>query len=342
MAGRGSRVVFVGNIPFDCTEEQLIDVFKEAGPVESFRLVFDKESGKPKGYGFCEFQDAETASSAVRNLNGYELGGRQLRVDYADMDPAIEAQRQRERGGGGGGHENRRGPGPAQPPRAAPPPIQPSHVPNMPNMPPVQDSRSATDQISGTLASMNPQQLYTLMTQMKQLATDRPDYTRQFLNTNPQITYALFQAMVMMNIVDPNIITRILANAPQGNVPPQPAPPVNSIPNMPNVGQGAPFRPPPQKQMPFQQPEFNQPPPGLPQALPPMAGAPGKCGYVNYTMQRLHYANFLVATLDDLQQQQKALLMQVLQLSDAEISALPPGQQEQVRQLKQQILMSQS
>jgi RNA recognition motif-containing protein len=42
--------------------------------------------------------DAETASSAVRNLNGYELGGRQLRVDYADMDPAIEAQRQRERG----------------------------------------------------------------------------------------------------------------------------------------------------------------------------------------------------------------------------------------------------
>lgn len=52
--------------------------------------------------------DAETASSAVRNLNGYELGGRQLRVDYADMDPAIEAQRQRERGGGGGGgHEVR-------------------------------------------------------------------------------------------------------------------------------------------------------------------------------------------------------------------------------------------
>lgn len=45
--------------------------------------------------------------------------------------------------------------------------MQPSHVPNMPKMPPVQDSRSATDQISGTLASMNPQQLYTLMTQMK-------------------------------------------------------------------------------------------------------------------------------------------------------------------------------
>lgn len=53
---------------------------------------------------------------------------------------------------------------PNQPPRSAPPPMQ---QPNMPNVGPTPDSRSATDQISGTLASMNPQQLYTLMTQMK-------------------------------------------------------------------------------------------------------------------------------------------------------------------------------
>jgi len=306
----------VGNIPFDCTEEQLIDVFKEVGPVESFRLVFDKETGKPKGYGFCEFQDAETASSAVRNLNGYELGGRQLRVDYADMDPAIDAQRQRERG-----HENRRGPNP--PPRSAPPPIQPTNVPNMPNMVPVADTRSATDQISGTLASMNPQQLYTLMTQMKQLATDRPDYTRQFLHSNPQITYALFQAMIMMNIVDPNIITRILANAPTAtaSAPPPPIPHNVSAPKMPNAGQPQHFRP-RNLQMPYQEPDpmMNAMP-----GMPPQPPAP-----------------MPAAATNDLQQQQKALLMQVLQLSDAEISALPPGQQEQVRQLKQQILMSQT
>ena len=47
------------------------------------RLVYDRESGKPKGYGFCEFQDKETASSAMRNLSGYELNGRSLRVDSA-------------------------------------------------------------------------------------------------------------------------------------------------------------------------------------------------------------------------------------------------------------------
>lgn len=62
-----SRVVFVGNIPYDMTEEQVIEIFKEVGPVVSFKLVFDRETGKTKGYGFCEFADAETAASAIRN-----------------------------------------------------------------------------------------------------------------------------------------------------------------------------------------------------------------------------------------------------------------------------------
>lgn len=53
------------------------------GPVLSFKLVFDRETGKPKGYGFCEYKDQETALSAMRNLNGYEIGGRSLRVDNA-------------------------------------------------------------------------------------------------------------------------------------------------------------------------------------------------------------------------------------------------------------------
>lgn len=47
------------------------------------RLVYDRETGKPKGYGFCEYQDQETALSAMRNLNGREFSGRALRVDNA-------------------------------------------------------------------------------------------------------------------------------------------------------------------------------------------------------------------------------------------------------------------
>ncbi|EFJ10810.1 hypothetical protein SELMODRAFT_8465, partial [Selaginella moellendorffii] len=78
--------VAVGNIPYDATEEQLIQICEEVGPVVSFRLVTDRETGKPKGYGFCEFRDEETALSARRNLSGYDLNGRQLRVDFAENE----------------------------------------------------------------------------------------------------------------------------------------------------------------------------------------------------------------------------------------------------------------
>lgn len=62
-----STVVFVGNIPYDVTEEQIVDIMKGVGPVVSFRLMFDRETGRSKGFGFCEYTDVETASSALRN-----------------------------------------------------------------------------------------------------------------------------------------------------------------------------------------------------------------------------------------------------------------------------------
>ncbi len=80
MAMRGPNCVFVGSIPFDTTEQQLIDIFSQVGPVQLFKIVFDKETGKPRGFGFCEYFDAETAKSAIRNLNNYDLRGRLLRV----------------------------------------------------------------------------------------------------------------------------------------------------------------------------------------------------------------------------------------------------------------------
>ncbi|ELR13547.1 cleavage stimulation factor 64kDa subunit, partial [Acanthamoeba castellanii str. Neff] len=77
--GSSQRCVFVGNIPYDATEEQLTEIFSSVGPVTCFRLVFDRETGKPKGFGFCEYRDTETAMSAMRNLNGYDINGRALR-----------------------------------------------------------------------------------------------------------------------------------------------------------------------------------------------------------------------------------------------------------------------
>ncbi|TCD62134.1 Cleavage stimulation factor subunit 2 tau variant [Steccherinum ochraceum] len=62
-----SKVVFVGNVPYNMGEEQLIEAFKTVGQVVGFRLVFDRDTGKPKGYGFCEF--AGTADSILNSCS---------------------------------------------------------------------------------------------------------------------------------------------------------------------------------------------------------------------------------------------------------------------------------
>lgn len=66
----------------------------EAFPSFICRLVIDRETGKPKGYGFCEYKDEETALSARRNLQGYEINGRQLRVDFAENDKGTDRNRE--------------------------------------------------------------------------------------------------------------------------------------------------------------------------------------------------------------------------------------------------------
>ncbi|CAK9296890.1 unnamed protein product [Gordionus sp. m RMFG-2023] len=91
---RTLRSVFVGNIPYEATEEQLKELFSEVGPILSFRLVYDRDTGKPKGYGFCEYKDQETAMSAMRNLSNIELNGRVLRVDTATNEKNREEIKQ--------------------------------------------------------------------------------------------------------------------------------------------------------------------------------------------------------------------------------------------------------
>lgn len=86
--------MFVGNIPYDASEDELKTIFNNAGAVESFRLVYDKDTKQPKGYGFCDYADADVAVAAIKNLADVEFNGRRLRIDLAD-----NALRAREFGG---------------------------------------------------------------------------------------------------------------------------------------------------------------------------------------------------------------------------------------------------
>ncbi|XP_024602316.1 cleavage stimulation factor subunit 2 isoform X2 [Neophocaena asiaeorientalis asiaeorientalis] len=179
----------MGNIPYEATEEQLKDIFSEVGPVVSFRLVYDRETGKPKGYGFCEYQDQETALSAMRNLNGREFSGRALRVDNA----ASEKNKEELKSLGTGA-----------------PVIESPYGETI-------SPEDAPESISKAVASLPPEQMFELMKQMKLCVQNSPQEARNMLLQNPQLAYALLQAQVVMRIVDPEIALKILHR--QTNIP---------------------------------------------------------------------------------------------------------------------------
>jgi RNA recognition motif-containing protein len=88
-----SKKIYVGNLPFSSTEEDLQDLFGRHGTVESVSVITDRETGRPRGFAFVEMETASAADDAIRALDGSDLGGRNIKVNEA----------QDRRGGGRGG-----------------------------------------------------------------------------------------------------------------------------------------------------------------------------------------------------------------------------------------------
>lgn len=96
-----SKKIYVGNLPFNATQEDVHRLFSQYGTVESVSLITDRDTGRPKGFGFVEMSP-EGATKAIAALDQTEFGGRNLNVNEA---------RPREEGrGGGGGGRGPRGP----------------------------------------------------------------------------------------------------------------------------------------------------------------------------------------------------------------------------------------
>jgi len=86
------KTIYVGNLPFSATEEEIQDLFEQHGAVASVKLITDRETGRARGFGFVEMESG--ADEAVAALDGTEVGGRSLRVN--------EAKPREPRGGGRG------------------------------------------------------------------------------------------------------------------------------------------------------------------------------------------------------------------------------------------------
>ncbi|KAL4896867.1 hinge domain of cleavage stimulation factor subunit 2-domain-containing protein [Aspergillus ambiguus] len=284
---RAGKSVFLGNIPYNLTEEQVKDILSSAGTVTKFRLMMNPETGKPKGYGFADFADADAAASAVRNLNDYEIMGRKIRVDWPhnnEKDSIPPDYSQTVPGPGQDGLS-----GSTQQPSAPLPPLPPGV-----DLPPHLDCPNA---ISQTLSSLPPNQLLDVLSQMKSLAIADPARAAELLRQAPQLAYAIFQALLLMNLVDYSTLGSVVEQAAQ----PAAAPPPPAAQAFNPFGTAVPGQvsTPPVVNAPFGQP--------APQATPqPMAG-------------------------------HDELLQQVLAMPESAIDALPPLERNQIRLLRQQL-----
>ncbi|EFW22034.1 hypothetical protein D8B26_002128 [Coccidioides posadasii str. Silveira] len=298
---RTGKSVFLGNIPYTLTEEQVKDILSSAGTVTKFRLMVNPETGKPKGYGFADFADADAAASAVRNLNDYEIMGRKIRVDWPhnnekDSVPLDYSQQGQASAAGQDGQPGYQG-----------------QAPLLPSLPPGTDlppNLTCPNAISQTLSTLPAPQLLDVLSQMKSLVVADPARATELLRQAPQLAYAIFQALLLMNLVDYSTLGAVVEQAttpqppapqaqPASHIPPQfqPYPPIPGQVSTPPI-HSTPFAPPP-------------PPQPQPQTQPPLqAQIPG----------------------------QEELLQQVLSMPQATIDALPPAERSQIMLLRQQLL----
>lgn len=87
--------LYVGNLPYNVSEDDLRQLFAQAGEVKEVSLILDRETRRPKGFGFVEMVGAAEAAKAIQLFNNYDLNGRPMTVSIA--------RPREERGGGGGG-----------------------------------------------------------------------------------------------------------------------------------------------------------------------------------------------------------------------------------------------
>jgi len=78
-----SAKLFVGNLSFETTSDEIRDLFSEVGPVESCQVITDRDTGRSKGFGFIEMNSKAEANTAKEKFNGQDLHGRALKVDEA-------------------------------------------------------------------------------------------------------------------------------------------------------------------------------------------------------------------------------------------------------------------
>lgn len=338
--------IFVGNLAFATTEEQLHTIFSEIGRVVRVRMVCDIETGKPRGFAFVEFEDPQAALSAIRNMNEYEINGRKLRVNFSNSSHLETLANQlgmdlsSSTGAGSGGGNA-------------------ADINNNALSHAMGGGQSGGD-VSGAgggaagsravamaLKSMNKGEMYDVISKLKELADTNPDEARRLLTQHPQLPEAILYCMSELDMiktpvvgasgsgggpapainmsVPPPAITKPMdpraANALGGGQPPPTGAVAmaNAVPPPVRPADPRAARDPRAAAAPQQQP------PNFP-APPSMMGMPPP-----QLMQQQQQQQVAPPGLDP------NLVQQVMALTPAQIAQLPPDKQQSILALRQQI-----
>jgi cleavage stimulation factor subunit 2 len=326
--------IFVGNLNFNTTEEQLHQAFSELGRIIRVRMVTDLETGKPRGFAFIEFEDPQAALSAIRNMNDTELNGRKLRVNFSNSSHL-------ETLAGKLGMNM----------------TQSTTVHKVPAIGVVEAPAvdQGTQAVANALKSMSKGEMYDIIKKLKEIADSDADEARKLISGHPQLPEAILHLMSrleMMRTPLPNALgipgippppapmdtgrldPRQQVSDPRKAVVPPPnlsVPPPSQVPQLsdpraradPRAAARADPRAAARPVAPPPVPQTHLPPPppmqGYMGAPPPMAPAPTAMS---------------VAGLDP------SLVQQVMGLTPQQIQQLPIDKQQSIIALRQQITNS--
>ena len=327
--------IFVGNLNFNTTEEQLHQIFSEVGRVINVRMVLDPETGKMRGFAFVEFEQAQDALAAIRNMNEYELNGRKLRVNFSNSSHlevlagklGMDLSSSTAASSGGQQQSSVTKPSGAS------------------------SSLTGTNAVADALKSFTKGEMYDVVAKFKEIADRDPDEARRLIAGHPQLPEALLFCMSKLDMIKTPLTSTMIESSGSGLVPTSASSttaPVRdpraaaaaTIParvdprQAPRMDPRAPVRADPRAalvQPPAMAPQLPPPPPPqMHNMMPPQQGGGYPMG--GNTMPQ----SGTIQTSSGLNLD-AALVQQVLSLTPQQIAQLPPDKQQSILQLRQQI-----
>jgi len=302
--------------------------------VRSYRALVDKDTGRPRGYAFAEFEDADDAASAVRNLNDYELQNRKLRVDYANDKTEV-------RDGGATSQVTANTGGFASTPTGLP---NPQLLPPLPAGVELPPGVSAVTAIDNTLKTLPPGQFLDALQKVVELSVTEPEKAYALFEACPQLGYAIFQGSLLMSLIEPAEMARITQeDMAAGRAAPNAAEALIAAQEAARQGGAYQFGrqaptatfpspvPPPQASVPPQFVQYQQPPqiPAPQPYQPPTAAAPAAPPVGGG-------AGGLPAAFAD--PNNVGLIRQVLEMSQQQLDAMAPNERAAMMALRAQLV----